>query len=118
MASAGQAPLRISRSRATDLYWTPAQLVAHHAVGGCNLRPGDLLGTGTISGPGEGESGSLLELPAGGTTPLALPNGETRRFLQDGDEVSLVARAVAPGIGSIGFGSCSGVILPAIGSGF
>lgn len=71
-----------------------------------------------ISGTGEGESGSLLELTTGGTTPLALPNGETRRFQQDGDEVSLVARAVALGIGSIGSGSCSGVILPAIGSGY
>lgn len=115
MVATGTAPVRLSRSRATDLYWTPAQLVAHHTVGGCNLRPGDLLGTGTISGPGEGESGSLLELTAGGTAPLVLPNGESRRFLEDGDEVSLAARAVAPGIGSIGFGSCLSVILPATG---
>jgi len=115
MVAAGIAPVQLSRSRATDLYWTPAQLVAHHTVGGCNLRPGDLLGTGTISGPGEGESGSLLELTAGGTAPLVLPNGESRRFLEDGDEVSLAARAVAPGIGSIGFGSCLSVILPATG---
>jgi fumarylacetoacetase len=84
-------PEVVSRSNLRDLYWTPAQLVAHHTSNGCNLRPGDLLGTGTVSGPSPESRGCLLERTWRGTEPLALPSGETRRFLEDGDEVHLVA---------------------------
>ncbi|QYU70536.1 fumarylacetoacetase [Leptolyngbya sp. 15MV] len=110
MRAAGLAPHRLSRGEATGLYWTPAQLVAHHTSNGCNLRPGDLLGTGTISV--EGGYGSLLELSRGGKEPVALPGGETRRFLEDGDEVFLTARAERDGFVGIGFGECRGVVVP------
>ncbi len=107
-------PHRLSAGNARHLYWTVAQLVAHHSCGGCNLRPGDLFGTGTISGPGEGELGSLLEISAGGRRPLTLPSGETRRFLEDGDTVVMRARCRRPGFAAIGFGECRGTILPAL----
>ncbi|MBV9948600.1 MAG: fumarylacetoacetase [Myxococcales bacterium] len=114
MKQQGLPPHRLSLSRATDLYWTPAQMLTHHASNGCNLRPGDLFGTGTISSPdGEG-SGSLLEITQGGRAPVTLPSGETRRFLEDGDAVTLRARARRDGAAPIGFGECSGVILPAL----
>ncbi len=103
---------RLARSNARHLYWTAAQLVAHHASGGCNLRPGDLFGTGTISAPDEGGFGSLLETTNGGRKPIALPSGETRRFLEDGDEVTLTARCGREGYASIGFGACRATILP------
>jgi fumarylacetoacetase len=115
MRARGLPPHRIARSHAADLYWTPAQLVAHHASNGCNLNPGDLFGTGTISGPDAAGCGSLLEASRGGREPLRLPSGEERRFLEDGDEVWLAARAVAPGAVPIGFGECRGVIGPAPG---
>jgi fumarylacetoacetase len=86
-------------------------MVAHHSVNGCNLQPGDLLGTGTISGPTQGSFGSLMELSAGGKASIALPNGETRLFLEDGDEITLTAKAQAPGWRSIGFGPCTGQIV-------
>lgn len=109
------APVELAQSRAEEaMYWTVAQIIAHHASGGCNLRPGDLLGTGTLSGPQPHEAGSLLELTEGGKSPLTLPSGETRRFLEDGDELSLFARAEAEGFVSIGFGPCSARILPAV----
>jgi fumarylacetoacetase len=114
MRAAGQAPHILSRSEARHLYWTPAQLIAHHASNGCNLQPGDLLGTGTISGPDEGSQGSLLELSMGGKKPVSLPNGETRAFLQDQDTLILSAHAHADGYASIGFGPCVGRILPAV----
>ena len=114
MRNSGGTPVRLSESSATDLYWTPAQLLAHHASNGCNLRPGDLLGTGTISSPAAAGAGSLLELSAGGRAPLSLPGGETRRFLEDGDEVIFTARAHRPGATSIGFGECRGLVLPAV----
>jgi fumarylacetoacetase len=101
---------RLSASNAADLYWTPAQLLAHQTSNGCNLRPGDLLGTGTISGPGAGQAGCLLELTQGGRTPLALASGQTRRFLEDGDAVTLVARCEREGFASISFGACYGVV--------
>ncbi|PTT80977.1 fumarylacetoacetase, partial [Pelomonas sp. HMWF004] len=85
----------------------------HHASNGCNLQPGDLLGTGTISGPAPEEAGSLLELTAGGKQPITLPNGETRTFLLDGDQLGLRAYAHKPGFRRIGFGFCDGVIQPA-----
>ena len=94
------------------MYWTAAQLVAHPTSNGCNLGPGDLLGTGTLSGEHETSYGSLLELSDGGKSPLRLPNGETRSFLQDGDELSLSAYAEAPGFARIGFGECRGRVRP------
>jgi fumarylacetoacetase len=112
MRAAGLPPHRLSHGNALALYWTPAQLIAHHSCGGCNLRPGDLLGTGTIST--ESDLGSLLEITRGGREPLQLPGGETRRFLEDGDEVVLTARASRPGQATIGFGECRGVISPAL----
>ncbi|MBU8539688.1 fumarylacetoacetase [Falsiroseomonas tokyonensis] len=107
----GEAPHRLSTSDARGLYWTPAQMVAHHTCGGCNLQPGDLFGSGTIST--EAGYGSLLEITQGGRKPLVLPSGTTRRFLEDGDSITLRARARRDGFASIGFGDCSGTILAA-----
>jgi fumarylacetoacetase len=109
----GAAPHRVSSSNASHMYWTPAQMVAHHTSGGCDLRPGDLLGTGTISGPDVASCGSLLEATLGGRQPIVLPSGEQRRFLEDGDEVILRASAQRDGYAPIGFGECRAVILPA-----
>jgi fumarylacetoacetase len=101
---------RLSRGNLQSMYWTLAQLIAHHTCNGCNLRPGDLLGTGTISGTDPSSFGSLLELSQGGKTPLELPNGEQRSFLQSGDELTLTAYAQSPGWARIGFGECVGVV--------
>ena len=111
MRESGMAAHRLSRSSTTALYWTVAQLIAHHTSNGCNLRPGDLLGTGTISEPVITGYGSLLEITEGGRRPITLPSGEMRCFLEDGDEVSLSASASAQGFVSIGFGCCSGTIV-------
>jgi fumarylacetoacetase len=105
---------RLSAGSARHLYWTVAQLVAHHASGGCNLRPGDIFGTGTISGPDDGALGSLLEISADGRRPVALASGETRRFLEDGDTVIMRAHGRRDGFATIGFGECRGTIAPAI----
>jgi len=113
MREKGVAPFRLSRDSSLNMYWTAAQIVAHHASNGCNLTPGDLLGTGTISSPTRDGYGSLLELTEGGRAPIELPSGETRTFLQDGDEVTLRARARRDGFASIGFGECRAVVLPA-----
>jgi fumarylacetoacetase len=110
MRESGMAAHRLSRASTTALYWTVAQMIAHHTSNGCNLRPGDLLGTGTISEPVITGYGSLLEITEGGRRPITLPSGETRCFLEDGDEVSLSAYASAPGFVSIGFGRCSGTV--------
>ena len=107
-------PHRLSIGSSLDLYWTPAQLLAHHASNGCNLNPGDLLGSGTISGPTPDSCGSLLEITQGGRAPITLPSGEERRFLEDGDEVVLRARAKRPGAATIGFGECRGLVIPAL----
>ncbi len=107
-------PQRLSVGNARHLYWTVAQLVAHHSSGGCNLRAGDLFGTGTISAPGEGGLGSLLEISAGGRRPVELASGETRRFLEDGDTVIMRARCQREGFATIGLGECCGTIAPAI----
>ena len=88
------------------MYWTIAQLVAHHTCNGCNLNPGDLLGTGTLSTAERAGFASLMELSRNGVEPIALPGGETRTFLEDGDELTLSATATAPGHVSIGFGEC------------
>jgi fumarylacetoacetase len=106
-------PYRLGASNARYLYWTPAQLVAHHTCGGCDLRPGDLLGTGTISGPDDGSCGSLLEATLGGHRPLTLETGEERRFVEDGDEILLRAHARRAGFVTIGFGECRARVLPA-----
>ncbi len=113
MRAQGIAPFTVSRGPATNMYWTMAQIVTHHASNGCNLQPGDLIGTGTISAAEEGGFGSLLEISRGGKQQLTLPTGETRSFLLDGDEVTLVAKAHADHYVSIGFGACSGLITPA-----
>jgi fumarylacetoacetase len=104
-------PHRLGVSNARHLYWTVAQLVAHHASGGCNLEPGDLIGTGTISAPGPDGFGSLLEMTKGGREPMSLPSGETRRFLEDGDEVIMRASCRRDGFASIGFGECRGRVV-------
>jgi fumarylacetoacetase len=109
MRARGAPARRIVLSDSRHLYWTPAQMVAHHASNGCNLRPGDLLGTGTISGPEPEAFGSMLELSWDGAKPFDV-DGETRRFLEDGDEVTLRARAQRDGFVSIGFGECAGRI--------
>ncbi|MDO7836653.1 fumarylacetoacetase [Sphingobium sp. HBC34] len=113
MRDRGDAPHRLSIGPASNMYWTVHQIVTHHASNGCNLNPGDLLGTGTISAPERDGYGSLMELSAGGREPLTLPGGETRTFLEDGDEIILKASASAPGFASIGFGACHARIMPA-----
>lgn len=111
MAAQGAPAQRLSRSNFNDAYWTVAQLLVHHTVNGCNLQAGDLLGTGTLSGPLPDQAGSLLELTQGGKQPITLANGETRSFLQDGDTVILKAFCEAPGARRIGFGECRGTVL-------
>ncbi len=116
MRAAGHAGDRLARSNYRDAYWTVAQLIAHHSVNGCNLREGDLFGSGTLSGPNPEEGGSLLELSQGGKRPLTLTNGETRTFLEDGDTVILRGYCQRDGARRIGFGECRGTMLAARGS--
>lgn len=111
MRAMAERPAKIVTSNARYLYWTLAQMIAHHTVNGCNLQPGDLLGTGTISGPTHKELGSLLELTRGGAEAVILPNGEQRIFLEDGDEIMLSACCQREGFATIGFGSCSGLVV-------
>ena len=110
MAAAHEPAVRLMQSNFRDAYWTLAQLVAHHTSNGCNLQSGDLLGTGTQSGPAEGQGGSLLELSHGGKEPVRLPNGEIRTFLLDGDTVTLRAHCAGDGRARIGFGACTGTV--------
>jgi fumarylacetoacetase len=105
---------RLSRSSFRDSYWTLAQIVAHQTSNGCNLQPGDLLGSGTLSGATPDAYGSMMELTQAGKNPLALPGGETRSFLEDGDEVIQRGRCAREGYATIGFGQASGKILPAV----
>jgi fumarylacetoacetase len=112
MRNAGLAAVRLSRSNLRDLYWTLAQMVTHHSSNGCNLMPGDLLATGTVSGPAEDSAGCLLELTKGGGNAILLPNGESRRALEDGDEVILRGVCQREGIPKISLGECRGVVLP------
>jgi fumarylacetoacetase len=107
-------PARLSRSNFRDSYWTMAQLIAHQTSNGCNLQPGDLLASGTISGTGANSLGSLMELTLAGKNRLSLPGGETRAFLEDGDEVIEHGRCVRDGYATIGFGEAAGRILPAL----
>ncbi|WP_053213322.1 fumarylacetoacetase [Pseudomonas sp. Q12-87] len=104
---------RLTLSNTQYMYWTVAQMVAHHSVNGCQLQAGDLFGSGTLSGPQSGQFGSLLEITEGGKKPIELASGEVRRFLEDGDEIILRARCRREGFASIGFGECRGKILPA-----
>ena len=112
MRAEGVAPVRLTRGNTTEAaYWTAAQLIAHHTVNGCNLQPGDLLGSGTLSGPKPDEAGSLIELTLGGKQPITLPNGEKRTFLEDGD--TLVIRGYCERVGAvrIGLGEVSGTVV-------
>jgi fumarylacetoacetase len=95
------------------MYWTPAQMIAHHTANGCSLEPGDLIGSGTASGPAAGSEGCLLERTRNGREPLTLANGATRTFLEDGDEVVIRGRCTAPAAATIGFGECRGRIVGA-----
>ncbi|RZI78574.1 MAG: fumarylacetoacetase [Variovorax sp.] len=112
MRAAGVGPTRLTRGSTTDAaYWTAAQLVTHHTVNGCNLQPGDLLGSGTLSGPEADQAGSLLELTLGGKQPLTLPNGERRSFLEDGDMLTLRGYCEREGAVRIGLGEVSGTVV-------
>lgn len=112
MRHEGQAPARLSQSNFRHSYWSVAQLLAHHTVNGCAMRAGDLLGSGTQSGPDAAEAGSLLELTVGGKEPLTLPNGEQRVFIEDGDRIIMRGWACSPGRPRISFGEVSGTVLP------
>ena len=107
------APHRISRGNLRDLYWTFAQMFAHHTCNGCDLRPGDLLGSGTVSGPDISARGCLLEITRGGAESILLPDGTRRTFLEDGDEVTLRAFCQSIGAVRIGFGECRGTLIAA-----
>ena len=107
----GMAPVRVSRGGFAGMYWTFAQMLAHHASNGCNLQAGDLLASGTVSGPERESRGCLLERTWRGTEPLELPTGETRRFLEDGDEVVMRGWAEREGARRIGLGDCRGVVV-------
>ncbi|MCU1720946.1 MULTISPECIES: fumarylacetoacetase [unclassified Pseudomonas] len=104
---------RLTLSNTLSMYWTVAQMVAHHSVNGCQLQPGDLFGSGTLSGAKPGQFGSLLEITEGGKLPVELASGEVRKFLEDGDEIILRARARRDGVASIGFGECRGKVVAA-----
>lgn len=110
----GRAPARLSATSFRHQYWSAAQMIAHHAAGGCSLQPGDLLGSGTISGPGPGEAGALLELAHGGRQPVDVGGGEQRGFLHDGDSIILRGWCDKPDAARIGFGECRGTVLPAV----
>lgn len=111
MREQGLEPLQLSRAAFRQMYWTLAQMVAHHTSNGCNLRSGDLLASGTVSGPEEGSQGSLLEITQRGKQPIALPTGEKRSFLEDGDEVILQGYCQKPGHPRIGLGECQGRVV-------
>jgi len=112
--AAAHAPTRVARTSFRHQYWTFAQMVAQHSMGGCKLQSGDLLGSGTISGPNPGEEGAIIETTRGGQAPLTLGNGEQRAFLHDGDVVTLRGWCERPGAARIGFGECCGEVLPAL----
>lgn len=111
--SAGAPAALLGEASAKELYWTVGQMVTHLTSNGCNIEAGDLFGSGTVSGHTPDSLGSLLEITRAGNQPLTLPDGETRTFLEDGDEITMAARCERPGFASIGFGRCSGLIAPA-----
>jgi fumarylacetoacetase len=104
-------PTRLSSASLADMYWTPAQMLTHHASNGCNLSPGDLFASGTVSGPEPGSQGCMLELTRRGAEAITLPTGEERKFLHDGDEIILRAYLQREGAARIGLGECSGLIV-------
>ncbi len=110
MREASIAPIRMSSANLRDLYWTFPQMIAHHTSNGCNLLPGDLLASGTISGPQHGSQGCLLEITQREANPIQLPNGEQRTFLLDGDEIILSGHCEKTGYPRISFGECRGVV--------
>jgi fumarylacetoacetase len=114
MRAAGEGGMTVCRTSYRHAYWTIAQMVAHHTVNGCNLQPGDLFGTGTLSGPTASEAAALIERTEGGKRPLALPAGEQRTWLEDGDTVTLRGWCERAGAARIGFGDCAGTVLPAL----
>jgi fumarylacetoacetase len=116
MREAGIAPVVLGRSTFRDMYWTMAQMLTHHASNGCNLRSGDLLASGTVSGADKGARGCLLELTSRGKEPVTLPTGEQRKFLEDGDEIILRGFCECDGFRGIGLGDCRGTIMPASGT--
>ena len=111
MREAHLRPSRLSAASLADMYWTPAQMLTHHASNGCNLRPGDLFASGTVSGPDDGSQGCMLELTRRGAEPISLPTGEERKFLHDGDEVIMRGYLRREGAARIGLGECSGLIV-------
>jgi fumarylacetoacetase len=113
MRAAGTPPTLVSRGSFKDMFWTPAQMLAHHASNGCNMQPGDLLASGTVSGPDKDSRGCLLERTWRGTEPISLGDGTERKFLQDGDEVIMRGFCARAGLPRIGFGECRGIVLPA-----
>jgi fumarylacetoacetase len=113
MRDQGLAPHRVSSTNFGGMYWTPAQMLTHHASGGCNMRTGDLIGSGTVSGKTRDSRGCMLELTWRGAEPITLPSGETRKFLEDWDEVIMRGFCEKPGVRRIGFGECRGTVLPA-----
>ena len=113
MRDAGQGDATLCRTSYRHAYWTVAQMVTHHTVNGCNLQPGDLFGSGTLSGPTLDQAGALIELTTGGKHPLTLPNGESRGYLEDGDAVVIRGWCEKAGAARIGFGECRGTVLPA-----
>ena len=115
MRAAGQSDAQICRTSYRHAYWTVAQMVTHHTINGCNLQPGDLFGSGTLSGPTPDQAGALIELTGGGKNPITLPNGERRTFLEDGDAVVIRGWCEQAGAARIGFGECWGQVLPARG---
>jgi fumarylacetoacetase len=113
MRQENTAPHRLGLCNAKNLYWTVAQMLAHHASNGCNIRPGDIMASGTLSGPGGDALGCMLELTKRGSEPAKLGNGEERRFLEDGDEIIMRGRCERAGQVGIGFGEVRGTVLPA-----
>lgn len=104
---------RLVSTNFKHMYWSFTQQLAHHSVAGCNMRPGDLLGSGTISGNEKHEFGSLLELTWGGQNPIVLSNGHSMKFLEDGDSINLQGHTLVAG-SKVGFGDCEGTVLPAL----
>jgi fumarylacetoacetase len=114
MRDAEMSPFRLSRGPFREMYWTLAQMLTHHTSNGCNVVPGDLIASGTVSGTTKDSRGSLLELAWRGTEPVELPTGETRRFIEDEDEIIMRAYCEREGFARIGFGECRGIVLPAV----
>ena len=113
MRAQQQMPVALAQTSYRHAYWTMAQMVTHHTVNGCSLQPGDLFGSGTLSGPTPAQAGALIELTQGGRQPVMLPNGETRTYLEDGDRVTMRGWCEKTGAARIGFGECVGTVLPA-----